>query len=267
MSQELNVLIVEDDVSFSLELEMLVDEIGYNVLAVVDNSAEALEVIYADQPDLILMDIDIKGKLSGLDIAKKITALKIPIIFITSYKDEETYEESQKTTAIGYLVKPIQKITLKTSIELALRTLSQKEATDSGGNEKEKGQEEVPVMATSAGAPSNSEDFILKRSFFLKKNNLLIKVPFAEIQYVKSSGDYCVIHTDNGKFVPKITMSRLEKSLSQDQFIRVHKSFLISLVSIEQIALTQNRVFVAGESIPVGRAYKKDLVSKLNMLD
>ncbi len=266
MSQELNVLIVEDDVSFSLELEMLVDEIGYNVLAVVDNSAEALEVIYADQPDLILMDIDIKGKLSGLDIAKKITALKIPIIFITSYKDEETYEESQKTTAIGYLVKPIQKITLKTSIELALRTLSQTE-DDGESVTEQKAVTQEPVMATPAGVPQGNEDFILKRSFFLKKNNLLIKVPFNEIQYVKSSGDYCVIHTENGKFVPKITMSKMEKSLSKDQFIRVHKSFLISIRGIEQIALTQNRVFVAGESIPVGRAYKKDLVSKLNLLE
>ena len=64
----LKILIVEDELSFALELQMLLEELNYNVLKHVDNSDEALKVIYENHPDLIFMDIDIKGDLSGIEI-------------------------------------------------------------------------------------------------------------------------------------------------------------------------------------------------------
>ena len=63
--KDLSILVVEDEFSFALELEMLVKSIGYQSVVSVDNSAEAIEYIYTEHPDLILMDIEIKGKFSG----------------------------------------------------------------------------------------------------------------------------------------------------------------------------------------------------------
>ena len=93
----LKILIVEDNISFALELEMILDEIGYQIIATVDNSAEALDIIFSKEPDLILMDIDIKGNLSGTQIGQKIKHLNIPIIFITSFDNKERYEDARQS--------------------------------------------------------------------------------------------------------------------------------------------------------------------------
>ena len=109
-----------DDLSFALELEMLVQEIGYQVAGVVDNSASALEIIYSERVDFILMDIEIKGRMTGLELGKKLRPIKIPILYITSFGNEAHYEEAQKSNIVGYLVKPIDKYTLRTAISLAV---------------------------------------------------------------------------------------------------------------------------------------------------
>ena len=116
----LKVLIVEDNFSFAIELEMLLEELNYEVISKHDNSATALEAIFSKEPDLILMDINIKGELNGVEIGQKIIGLNIPILYITSFKDEATYREAAKSNMIGYLVKPIEKYSLRTAVQLAI---------------------------------------------------------------------------------------------------------------------------------------------------
>ncbi len=123
---DLNILIVEDNLSFSLELEMLIDEMGYQLVDSVDNSERALEIIHSKMPDLILMDIDINGNLSGTQVGEKIKHLDIPIIFTTSFDDESHYKDAQDSNIIGYLIKPISKFSLKTNIDMAIKNIASK---------------------------------------------------------------------------------------------------------------------------------------------
>ena len=92
-SFKLDVLVVEDNLSFALELSMMLEDIGYNVIGQVDNAAEALELIFSKMPDIILMDHDIKGEMTGIELGNKIRHLDIPILYITSFGNEEHYEE------------------------------------------------------------------------------------------------------------------------------------------------------------------------------
>lgn len=69
--QKLRILIVEDDLLLAIETESKLKKMGYEVIGIADNSATAFELIYADAPDVILMDIDIKGKMSGTQIGEK----------------------------------------------------------------------------------------------------------------------------------------------------------------------------------------------------
>ena len=92
---DVRVLIVEDDFSFGLELVMLVEEIGYQVLGLKENSDDALVLIQQDTPDVILMDIDIKGSMNGLELATAIKHLRIPVIFITSIQRIDYYEQAR----------------------------------------------------------------------------------------------------------------------------------------------------------------------------
>ncbi len=92
--KNLQISLIEDNRSAALDVEMLLDEMDIKLAAIKDNGEDALQYIYEAQPDLIIMDIDMKGEKSGLDIAKEIDHLRIPIIFTTSYKDKKSYEAS-----------------------------------------------------------------------------------------------------------------------------------------------------------------------------
>ena len=102
----LKILIVEDNLSFALELEMLLDEMGYTDTLRADHSGTALDYIYSQEPDLILMDIDINGNLSGLQLGEKIAHLDIPVLYITALQDAPYQEASRKSNNIGYPCAP-----------------------------------------------------------------------------------------------------------------------------------------------------------------
>ena len=179
-SFQINVLIVEDNLSFAIELEMLIKELNYGVAGRVASSGEAFDVIYSTPPDLILMDVDIKGNLTGLELGQKIKHLDIPIIYITSLKDEKHYKQAEGSNMVGYLVKPVDKITLRSTIELALNRNSK---AQQGGS-----YQEVDGL---------SDNFISKDVFFFKKKGTYHKVKIGNIAFIRSDDNYCETTTIN----------------------------------------------------------------------
>lgn len=250
----LSILIVEDDLSFALELDMLVREIGYNVIGRVDNSAEALETILTESPDMILMDIDIKGKLTGIEIAEKITHLDIPVLFITSFAQETYYNQAKKTNFIGYLVKPINKYSLRSSLEMAIRTISNKE-NESTSNEA---LQEEEILET--------ETFPLKEYLFFKKKGVFQKVKIEEILYLEANDDYCLIHTADSNFIATQRLSQMEKMLENYSFMRIHRSYLVNLKGITSIDTSDSVVFLKGKQIPYSRSNKDTLLEQINLI-
>ncbi len=242
---DLQVLIVEDDISFAVELSMLVEEIGYKVQGVLDNSEEVLSLIREEQPDIILMDIDIKGQRNGLEVITEIENLKIPVLFITSHARQDYYEKAREMHAVGFLVKPVEKLTLRSSIELAMRSLA--------------GQK-VPV------GDSNDEGFLLKHSFFIKKNNTLEKVPINKILYIESARNYVILKTETRKYILRTTMTALNEKLTDTSFVRIHRSYLVNLTRVNALQLTENNLQVGDEQLPIGRSYRKAFLEQLKLL-
>ena len=124
MQKPIKILIVEDEMSIALELEMLVDELGYQLIGIIDNGEEALLAAKEKLPDLILMDIDIKGEYNGLTVAEKIKDLPIAILFITSFETQAMLQKAKSTNFVGYLTKPIRKVSIEGAIEAAIRLLN-----------------------------------------------------------------------------------------------------------------------------------------------
>lgn len=240
----LSVLIVEDDFSFSLELEMMIKEVGYEVLATVDNSPEALDYIYSNQPDLILMDVDIKGKLSGIEIAEKIQHLDIPILFITSFKQQEGYDRARNTNFYGYMVKPIEKYSLQSAIELAIRNLNLKKGV------------------TKEGATTVS----LNGYLFFKKKGVFKKVNIEEICFIEADGNYSLTITQNDKLITSLTLNELEAILEGHHFMRIHRGYLVSLKKISYLDTINNKVIVGEHTIPISRTKKAELVKLIQLL-
>lgn len=246
----LSILIVEDNLSFALELEMLVEELHYRTIGRADNSGEALDLIFSKTPDLILMDIDIKGNLSGLEIGEKVAHLNIPVLYITGLADQ-SYEQAMKQQGtIGYLVKPIEKITLRTAINLAV------EKAFAMQNEKSA----EPSIAT--------ENFIGRDYLFFKKKGAYHKVPFLEIAFVKSNDNYCEVHTTKMEvFTARIPISKMAEMLPGRSFFRTHRQFIIQTSLIEQINFQDNILTVNKKEIPVSRENRKELEAMIHKLD
>jgi len=232
----MKILIVEDDFSFAIDVEMLIGELGYTHLSTVDNGIEALEFIEHNSPDLILMDIDLNGFLSGIDIARKINSRAIPVIFMTTYNDEKVYEEAMLTNPYGYIVKPFDKISLRSHIERVFQERAQ----------------------------DTSFQQIIDDSFFVKVNEILKRVNYDEVYWVKSDRNYADIYLENKRYSAKISLNKLEEQLNASHLLRIHKQYIINLKKIQGV--TSNDVIINDKSIPIGAKYKADFFNKLNKI-
>ena len=115
------VLIVEDEVIIAIDLKKKLEKLGHKVLDIVYDSDKLTDRIQALQPELILLDINIKGSRNGIEMARIINKeFKIPFIYVTSYTDEQTLTEVKETAPIGYVVKPFTLEDIRVEIELSL---------------------------------------------------------------------------------------------------------------------------------------------------
>lgn len=114
------ILIVEDERIIAMDIKLKLEDYGYNVLGIVPKGEDAVKIAAELRPDLVLMDIVLKGSMDGIEAAKSIMALEIPVIYLTAYSDKSTLLRAKKSPASGYLVKPIESGKLYNTIEITL---------------------------------------------------------------------------------------------------------------------------------------------------
>jgi signal transduction histidine kinase len=116
------ILIVEDELVTANVLSDVLSDLGYGVIDIVDSSDEAIAAIYRQIPDIILMDIKLRGSDSGIDAVNEIHKIaKIPVIYLTAFSDAETLEQAIATAPYGYLTKPLRYAEVNMAIMLALK--------------------------------------------------------------------------------------------------------------------------------------------------
>lgn len=132
------VLIVEDEFIIAKDIKKVILELNFEVTDIVYKPNDIFNSIKTNQPDIILMDIGLKGKLSGIDIVKKLYKdLYIPVIYLTAYINDDTINEAIKTNPIAYLIKPFNRFELKSMVLLGLhksKLLKDKELLNLGDN-------------------------------------------------------------------------------------------------------------------------------------
>lgn len=115
------VMVVEDERIVARDLARQLTDLGYDVVATAYTGEEAVEKVKELHPSLVLMDIVLSGKMDGIQAAEKITALSgTPVVYLTSYADDKTFERAKLTAPSGYILKPVEKQQLYVAIELAL---------------------------------------------------------------------------------------------------------------------------------------------------
>lgn len=246
-----NVLVVEDESIVSKDIQHSLKKLGYNVVGAAATGEKALELVASENPDIVLMDIMLKGDMTGIDTAAKVKETKgIPVIFLTAYADESTLAKAKITEPYGYIIKPFKEIDLHTSIEMALYKHS-----------KEKEVEKERDLLYNIVENKENKEFI-----FVKSNSRLVKLKTDDIYYIEALKDYVVINTLNSRYTIHSTMKDIERKLAGDQFIRVHRSFIVRLDKIS--AIEQPNLILENDKkiIPVGGSYKEDLVKKINLI-
>ncbi|MEM9848903.1 MAG: response regulator transcription factor [Bacteroidota bacterium] len=247
MSQtKLNILIVEDDLSFALELKLLLKEMGYHPLAHIDNGEAAYDFIYEHRPDLILMDIDLNGKMTGTELGQRILAFEIPIIYVTSFQNEQVFKAAQQSKMLAYLVKPISKYSLQAAIANALQNAFQ----------------QIKVQVEQA------DNLFAKHHLFIKRNGVYEKIYIPDIQYIHSNDNYCNIYTlDADQYNVRASLSSLEQNLPSKEFLCVHRQYIVQLQQIEAVDFRNNLLRVQDVSIPISRSKRgllEEVMRRLN---
>lgn len=247
-----NVLVVEDESIVSKDIQHSLKKLGYNVVGAAATGEQAVKLAVETQPDIILMDIMLKGEMNGIEAATQIrTETNIPVIFLTAYADESTLNKAKVTQPYGYIIKPFKEIDIHTSIEMALYK-HKKEA------EVLKERDLLFNLVESQGAT--------KDLLFVKSNSRLVKLKMSDIYYIEALKDYVVINTLNTRYTIHSTMKDIEAKLPESEFLRVHRSFIVRIDKI--VAIEQPNLILENDKkvIPIGGSYKDELGKRLNLV-
>lgn len=251
--ENINVYIVEDESIVAKDIQNSLKKLGHNVLGISNNGEDALKNIAEQEPDIVLMDIMIKGSLTGIDVAEKVKQeYNIPVIFLTAYADESTLSKAKITEPYGYILKPFKEVDLHSTIEMAIY--------------KHKKDTEVQKERDFLYSLVENKDEASKDILFVKANSRLVKVNLKDIFYVEALKDYVVINTQYTRYTIHSTMKDIERKLDNGDFLRVHRSFI---VRIDKIQAIENQTVVLEENkkvIPIGGSYRDELLNKLNMI-
>jgi PAS domain S-box-containing protein len=121
MTGKARILVVEDERIIALDLQRLLIDLGYEVPALASSGEAGIRAVEETRPDLVLMDIRLRGAMDGVEAAEQIrTRYRIPVVYLTAYADETTLQRAKITEPFGYLLKPFEGRELHTTIEVAL---------------------------------------------------------------------------------------------------------------------------------------------------
>ena len=227
----LKVIIIDDDELSRLALKKCVERAEFmEVSAEFSSALTALEVIDDLNCDVILLDIEMP-EMTGIEFINQ--AKNIPQVVIVSSKDEYA-AEAFNYDVTDYLVKPIE---YPRFLKAALKVKSiNEEITNNNINQDH---------------------------LFIKKNNTYVRVEFSEIYYIEAYADYVNIHTIDQKFIVLSTMKAIEMRFPQQDFMRIHRSFIVRLDKISSIE--ENAINIGGKMIPVSRSYRPEFMKRMNI--
>ncbi|MFI1773261.1 LytR/AlgR family response regulator transcription factor [Thalassobellus citreus] len=235
MQQNNNIscLIVDDEAIARDIIETHLNKIpNIKIVAKCSNAIEAFNAIRNHTIDLVFLDINM-SEITGISFAKSINK-DIKIIFTTAYRDYAV--EGFELQAVDYLLKPI-------SFDRLLKAVNN--YFDIYSNTKNDVIKE-----------SSSNDFM-----FVRSDRRMIKIDFNAIIYIESYSDYIKIHLANETITTRETISAIEAKLPKEQFIRIHRSYILSISNIT--SFTHEEIIINKKSLPISRSYKKEVLNIL----
>ena len=153
------ILVVEDEHIVAMGMRAMLKSLGYTVTGVASSGEDAVSKAESTLPDLVLMDIMLKGNLDGIEASKEIiTRFDIPIIYLTACSDSKVLERTWNTGYFGYIVKPFDEMDLKRGIDIVLaRRRVEKKGIDRNPGKPQKDSEKLRLLPGSRSSPQSSQ--------------------------------------------------------------------------------------------------------------
>jgi len=247
MEQPVKILIVEDEMIIAANISLQLSALGYEVTGIIPRGEEALEHVKQNKPDIVLMDIQLKGELDGIETVRLMQQQQdIPVIYLTANADDVHFAKAKDTHPYAFISKPFKKLDLQRAIELTITHIQ---------SEK---------IETSISNLQSGSSFVLSDCIFVRHHEKMVKVIIKDILYIEAERNYCRIHTNDKQYLLVTTLKDMDEKLPQKHFIRVHRSFIVNVSQIQEIATSH--IVIGKKAIPVSKALKEELLNRVQTI-
>ncbi len=223
------IAIIEDEILIADNLRTNLVDLGYKVLEPCISYKEVEEMLAYHTPSIVLVDINLESDKSGFDVAKLLNEKDIPFIFLTSYTDDSTIRNASIYAPEGYIAKPYNIDTVKSTIEISLAKRNQQSDT---------------------------------ATIHVQNKGITVSIKCKDILFVQSDHVYLEIITESNKYVTRSTMSKIQEKLNHPHFQQSHRGFIVNMNKVE--AFVNETLHIGDYRIPVSRKFRAQIKSYLS---
>jgi DNA-binding LytR/AlgR family response regulator len=228
-------------------ISLQLSKLGYEVSGIVPRGEEAIIHIRENQPDIVLLDINLKGELDGIETAKLMQQeFNIPIIYLTANADDAHFNRAKETKPAAFISKPFKKLDLQRAIELTVSRIIEK-------------QENKNNPVENPDAP-----FILNDRIFVKYQENMVKIFINDIYYIEADRNYCRIFSKDKEYLLVMTLKDMNEKLPANHFLRIHRSYIVNVSHVDEVG--SSHVEVSGKTIPLNKSSRQELLKRIQTI-
>jgi DNA-binding LytR/AlgR family response regulator len=241
MSSPVKIFIVEDEMIIAANISLQLSKLGYEVTGIAVRGEEALLHIKENNPDIVLMDIQLKGKLDGIETVQLIQKeYDIPIIYLTANVDNTHFNRAKTTKPYAFISKPFKKLDLQRAIELTVGHIMRRDTSH---------------------IDKCISPFILSDCIFVRRNDKMIKIFIKDIFYIEAERNYCRIFSKERECLLVMTLKDIDEKLPDEHFLRIHRSYIINLAHVDEVS--GSHVVITRKVIPLSKSFRGELLNRL----
>lgn len=223
----IKILVLEKDSSFASMLKLNLNKWERVEIVLFRDTEITASYLKKNTVDLIITRPVIRKNGDTLELIAN-HAAKTPFILIADQANEMIYQKAKELNLLSFLVKPFDIKTLYATLNLYF---------------------------------NNTNNFLL-----IKKNRETYRLRFEHVLWIKSAGNYSIIQTDRMEYSMKISLTKLKNQFLNEDFIQIHRAFIIRIDKIADINMKTNVVNIANGKLPIGRKYKKDFFNRIEII-
>jgi DNA-binding LytR/AlgR family response regulator len=249
--EKIKIVIIEDEFVIAEDIRTRLEEASYEVSHVFDNGESALPFLLKSTPDIILVDINLQGKMDGIQLVEQLQQkISLPVAFITANSDPSTYDRARKTHPHAFLVKPFTTSNLLAAVDLALYHFS------------------IETTPSKIERPVESDhpegQFIVNQCLFVRTNGKYKKICPNDILFIEAGGSYVHIQSRTERHTLSQNLTHFQQKTPLPNLVRIHRSYIINIDHVD--SFEESFVFIQNHKLPLSDNFRADFISHINCL-